>query len=161
MTRINLMHPTVLTRRHLVAEYKEITQILHPLSRAIANGTVLDNIPANYTLNGGHVRFWYDKGLWIENRITLLKDEMCRRGVNVDLDLFATRIVRIRSTLSPTLMNDWQHTKKDMMVNAERVMQRIVEKPHLYDDSSVFVNGMQQMYNIEVGQLINTNGAAV
>lgn len=161
MTRINLMHPTVLTRRHLVAEYKEITQILHPLSRAIANGTVLDNIPTNYTLNGGHVRFWYDKGLWIENRITLLKDEMLRRGVKVDLDLFTTRTARIRSTFSPTLMNDWQHTKKDMLVNAERVIQRIAEKPHLYDDVGVFVDGMKQMYDIEVTQLINASGVMV
>jgi len=35
MTRINLIDPSHLTKRHLIAEYKEITQFLHNVKNQI------------------------------------------------------------------------------------------------------------------------------
>lgn len=60
MTRINLIDPSHLTKRHLIAEYKEITQFLHNVKKSN-----LKDIPKHFTLGTGHVKFFYNKGEYV------------------------------------------------------------------------------------------------
>lgn len=64
MARINVVHPTVLTDQHLMAEYRELTMVMGSLKRSLNSKNGLPPIPAKYTLNAGHVAFFYNKGAW-------------------------------------------------------------------------------------------------
>ena len=64
MTRINIINVSELTDQHLIAEYREITMVPAALNRTInsRNGLDVNNIPKEFTLNKGHVTFFYDNG---------------------------------------------------------------------------------------------------
>ena len=64
MTRINIIPVEELMDQHLIAEYREITMVPVSLARTLSSKTGLDykKISKSYTLNKGHVYFFYDKG---------------------------------------------------------------------------------------------------
>ena len=76
MTRINVGIPVVeLTRQHLIAEHREIKRV----PNAIKNGRYsLHNQPNTFTLGKGHVKFFYTRLLYLQNRYEDLYDE-CKR----------------------------------------------------------------------------------
>lgn len=85
MTRINLVPVQELMDQHLFAEFREIKMVPKALARSIAaRGVqgVLARIPSRFTLNTGHVYFFYDKGAYLRDRYVQLKQELKRRGIN-------------------------------------------------------------------------------
>ena len=62
MTRINLVNPSELTDQHLIAEYREIFMVGGSLNRTLNSkvGYREDRVPKQYTLNTGHVYFFYN-----------------------------------------------------------------------------------------------------
>ena len=101
MTRINLVHPNILTSRHLVAEYKELTQIIYPMTRTAIKGNLESvKIPEKFCLNGGHVKFFYDKAYYLEKRYIALNEECKRRNVKINDDLFNQHFGRGHVVLS-------------------------------------------------------------
>ena len=144
MTRINLVDPRDLTSRHLVAEYKEITQFIHLIKKRIDDNKPFDDTPLQYTLNGGHCRFFYDKGVYIRNRFISLYDEIVNRGMNTDKEKYLSRLNRIESAYREDLMNDYSPSRRDYHVAIDRISSRISEKPHLYPDSSRFLNSINK-----------------
>lgn len=139
MTRINLVEPSRMATRHLVAEYKELTQVLRPLKLSLAKAgsveALLETIPSKYTLNGGHVKFWYDKGEWMLERFDALYIECCTRGVNVDHEGYQARRRRIIEEYPADLFLPWMHDEEELAINETRILERISEKPHLYPDA--------------------------
>jgi deoxyribonuclease (pyrimidine dimer) len=84
MARINLIPPEELTDQHLFAEFREIKMIPKSLVRSLkARGLsgVLKIIPDSFTLNKGHMCFFYDKGKYLHNRYISIKDELRNRNV--------------------------------------------------------------------------------
>ena len=74
MTRINLVPPEELSDQHLVAEYREIFMVGSSLQRSLRPPNwekTKESIPKKFTLNKGHVKFFYDKGKYLS------KDMMC------------------------------------------------------------------------------------
>ena len=144
MTRINSVQVEVLASRHLVAEYKEMTQFLHLIKRRVANKTGFLDIPKEYTLNTGHCKFFYNKGTYITNRFTQLYQELLRRDIKVDARGYQERLERIKTTydLNKYLCKDYSPTKRDMIINLDRMIQRITEKPTIYNEGelNVYVN---------------------
>ena len=67
MTRINIVDPTELTDQHLIAEYREIFMVAGSLHRTLMSklGYVESKVPVQYTLNRGHVYFFYNKGKYL------------------------------------------------------------------------------------------------
>ena len=62
MTRINIIDPAELHDQHLVAEYREIFMVGSSLQRSLKSANWdPKNIPVSFTLNKGHVSFFYDK----------------------------------------------------------------------------------------------------
>lgn len=132
MTRINTVPVQLLTDPHLIAEYRELPMVNASLRRTLNSkkGLVMESIPAQYTLNKGHVTFHYDKGLYLFNRFNKLVAELRNRGYNVNP---GERTINwdIFHAVSG-LWNDWQPTDRDCVVNVERIVTRIDAKPHWY-----------------------------
>ena len=84
MTRINIVPTEELMDQHLIAEYREISMIPASLKRTLASKTGLNlkKISDVYTLNKGHVYFFYNKGKYLNKRYQLLVNEMKKRGFN-------------------------------------------------------------------------------
>lgn len=80
MTRINLVPPEELCDQHLLAEHRELTRI----PNAVAKGKFsLVGQPTDYKLGEGHVRFFFDKLLFLQKRYAQLHAECLARGFNV------------------------------------------------------------------------------
>lgn len=129
MTRINLVDPEELTDQHLVAEYREIFMVGSSLQRTLHSkrGYDPERIPKEFTLNGGHVMYFYNKGKYLYKRYQLLREEMIRRGMKPDPE----RKFKV-DQFPPELFNDWTPSERDKNIVRERIMHRIAEKPDFY-----------------------------
>ena len=105
MTRINLVNPSELTDQHLIAEYREIFMVGGSLNRNLNSkvGYREDRVPKQYTLNTGHVYFFYNKGKYLHRRYKQLITEMKRRGFTPD----KTRVFPTSVFKDNGLYNDW------------------------------------------------------
>ena len=131
MTRINSnLDPKSLKRMHLIAELREITMVPAALRRSLrtkSSEAILNSIPKQFTLNAGHVKFFYNKQAFLRRRFIMLAAEMIRRGYTPDLSR-----VEAFDGFDPIWYNDWVSTEKDDTIVKERIALRISEKPHLY-----------------------------
>ena len=131
MTRINSdLDPKTLKRMHLVAELREITMVPASLRRSlrtIQSATILTRIPKKFTLNKGHVSYFYDKLRFLQKRFNKLADEMERRGYNPDRSR-----IKAFDGFDDMWYNDWTSTAEDDAIVTERINFRISQKPHLY-----------------------------
>ena len=82
MTRVNLVNPRQLADQHLVEEYRKIFMIGSALQRSLGSKAGVKDIPKNFTLNTGHIKFFFDKGEYISKRYECLIEEMKRRGMS-------------------------------------------------------------------------------
>jgi len=130
MTRINLIKPSELSDQHLIAEYREIFMIGSALQRSMQSKgwhSTKKNLPKEFTLNIGHVKFFYDKGKYLYKRYLDLIDEMKSRGMNPNPE----RQFKIKQW-PEELYKDWKPTEKDMQVIRKRIKEKINEKPSFY-----------------------------
>jgi deoxyribonuclease (pyrimidine dimer) len=131
MTRINSnVDPKKLMDQHLMAEYRELPMVLASLRRSLKTQSereVLKKIPPRFTLNTGHVTFFYNKLTFLRNRYDRLVNELHNRGYNLDqnrtLDL---------SGIPSTFFNDWTATPADDAVLEQRIKEKIAMKPSWY-----------------------------
>ena len=130
MTRINLVDPSELSDQHLVAEYREIFMVGSSLQRSLKSKNwekTLANIPKKYTLNKGHVTFFYNKGKYLYKRYELLIEEMKNRGMNPDSER------KFKTEQWPDeLFNDWEPETEDYKVIRARIKEKIEMKPDWY-----------------------------
>lgn len=119
MTRINVVPVRELCDQHLLAEWREL-----PRMRSYAEKTksAASDIPAGYTLGEGHMKFFLDKGLFLENRHAELTSELLLRGFNLN-------------NLEPFVMSDKygkKHYEPDeyaLFINRQRIEERMPSKP--------------------------------
>ena len=118
MTRINAgINPASLTRQHLLAEHREIKRIPNMVASGRAN---LTNIPEVFTLGTGHVKFFYNKLGYLLSRYRSIYSECVRRGYNV------TDYTDAWSDIPSELMNDWQPSRADAAIVAQRIRSKLV-----------------------------------
>ena len=133
MTRINSnLNPKILKRMHLVAELREITMVPASLRRSLRTidaSKIKNSIPKKFTLNAGHVKFFYDKLGFLQNRFNDLATEMERRGYKPDRSR-----IKAFDGFDTMWYNSWSSTKDDDAIVVERINFRISQKPHLYKD---------------------------
>ena len=131
MTRINSnLDPKTLKRMHLIAEYREITMVPAALRRSLRTKSkqeILASIPPKFTLNAGHVKFFYNKQGFLIKRFNALVAEMQRRGYKYDL----SRADAFLGFDNEFNLN-WHSTPEDDAIVQERIALRISQKPHLY-----------------------------
>ena len=130
MTRINLVDPSELTDQHLIAEYREIFMVGGSLKRTLVSksGYQESKVPKKYTLNKGHVYFFYNKGKYLDKRYQQLITEMKRRGFEPD----QKRIFPKQIFIDNNLYYDWQPNEEDYKIIRQRIEQKIAMKPDWY-----------------------------
>lgn len=129
MSRVNLIPVEELFDQHLMAEFREISHIGKALQRSLKRKKPFTKteIPKVYTLNEGHVKFFYDKGKFLDNRFTEIKKELLKRGYNINKDKDFNR-----EDFPREFYNDWQPTEQEIEINKERIDLRISQKPKFY-----------------------------
>ena len=119
-----------LADQHLVAEYREMFMVGSALQRTLASKNrdkSLSSIPEKFTLNTGHVKFFYNKGEYLHKRYIALQEEMKARGMNPDPD----RVFK-REQWPDELYNDWTPSEQEQAILRERLQERIDQKPDWY-----------------------------
>ena len=130
MTRINLVPPEELSDQHLVAEYREIFMVGSSLQRSLRSPNwekTKKSIPKQFTLNKGHVKFFYDKGKYLSERYDELIKEMKRRQMSPD----PLRIFK-KEQWPDELFNSWKPSDYDLKVIRKRITTKINLKPDWY-----------------------------
>jgi deoxyribonuclease (pyrimidine dimer) len=130
MTRINLVPPSELADQHLVAEYREIFMVGSSLQRSLVSknwAKTKVTLPQIFTLNTGHVKFFYDKGKYLSDRYDELREEMMNRGMNPD----PARVFK-RWQWPDELYKSYTPDHVALGVVRERIEYRISQKPKWY-----------------------------
>ena len=130
MTRINLVPPEELSDQHLVAEYREIFMVGSSLQRSLKSPNwerTKKSIPKQFTLNKGHVKFFYDKGKYLSERYNKLINEMKKRDMNPD----PSRTFK-KEQWPDDLYNNWKPKDIDLKVVRKRINTKINLKSDWY-----------------------------
>lgn len=142
MTRVNLIPVEQLADQHLFAEWREIKMIGPALQRSIrhqylrvgnigeAKTLVLQSIPEVFCLGTGHVKFFYNKGKFLQRRFELLSAELDRRWVQYDR--MATLESHTNLLGREPWNGDWEPSKAEIALSMQRIMERIATKPDWY-----------------------------
>jgi len=125
MTRINLVDPSVLTDKHLLAEYRELPRIFTAVHKLDQKGQTNITIPDSYVLGTGHTKFFYDKLHWLWKRWTSLRGECVnnrRWGLDSELYLHYRDLVHVK--IHERWYNDWTPKPEDVYLNMARLARR-------------------------------------
>jgi len=126
MTRINsAIKPHRLTDQHLIAELRELPRVFTSVQKRISDGKNFEDIPEKFTLGSGHVKFFYDKLSFLNNRYAELAYEYtCRYDKGwewvINIDRFPDFLC---NWYSPTQF------EKDILI--ERISKRIMESKQI------------------------------
>ena len=128
MTRINVIPPCYLTDQHLLAEVREIVRMPSYLNKSLNSkkGFKLSDIPTEYTMSTGHVKFFYNKFHWLKKRYEKLITECECRGfsiANTDSSIFK---------VGKPYYNGYIPTGKSFKINRERIIERIKANKDFY-----------------------------
>jgi deoxyribonuclease (pyrimidine dimer) len=122
VTRINLVPVSELSRQHLLAEYREITRLPGNLNTWLnrkSKAPDFREIPTEYKLGTGHVKFFFTKMQFLEKRFELIVAEMLKRGYNPNY-----RDSSIFKNCLPEFYNDYEPTEKALEINRQRILER-------------------------------------
>ena len=120
MTRINVgIPPTELINQHLIAEHREIKRIPNCIAKGKYN---MDGIPDKFKLGTGHVKFFYNKLLYLKNRYISLYNECIKRGFNVQ------NYISAWDNVPQELMNDYKVEDNDIKIIKQRIHERRFNK---------------------------------
>ena len=116
MTRINVgIPPAELVNQHLIAEHREIKRIPNCIAKGKYN---MDGIPDKFKLGTGHVKFFYNKLLYLKNRYISLYNECIKRGFNVQ------NYIKAWDNVPKELMNDYIVQDNDIKIIKQRINER-------------------------------------
>lgn len=120
MTRINVgIEPAELTDKHLIAEHREIKRIPNCIKKGRYN---MKGQPDKFTLNTGHVKFFYDKLGYLSKRYNALHSECLKRGFKV------TNYSSCFEGLPLCMMKDYKPTFDDRNLLLIRIKERNEKK---------------------------------
>ena len=133
MTRVNLVPVGELANQHAMAEWRELKMIPKALARSLktqSHEKILKKIPKEFTLNTGHVMFFYDKGEYLRRRYEQLTEELVTRGYNINRDAkFDPDDVMFSS---PYWNGDYTPDERALAIIRERIAEKIALKPTFY-----------------------------
>jgi len=130
MTRINVIPVNELCDEHLRAEHREIVRIPKAV---IEKHYKIDGIPSEYTVRTednpdggqGHVKFFYDKLLFLENRFKELCREMKKRKFKCNEEY-------PKGFINRRLKNGYEPNGKAIKLNKQRLRERFPKNAHYY-----------------------------
>lgn len=112
-----------LNSKHLLAEYRELPRIFGYVRRAQEQGLTPQDldIPLEYTLGKGHMRFFYPRLLWVLERQLDLITEMRTRGYRTT---YSNPHVLVEG-LHSHWMGTWRVTPQALALNRRRIADRL------------------------------------
>ena len=117
MTRINVGIPPIeLVNAHLLAEHREIKRIPNCVAKGKYN---MDGIPERFKLGTGHVKFFYNKLLYLKKRYVRIYEECIKRGFNVQ------NYIEAWNNIPNELMNDYNVKANDIKIIRERINEKL------------------------------------
>lgn len=127
MTRVNIIHPSELTNKHLVGELHEITRVFGLVRKAKARGINKYNIhtklkvPEHYTMGTGHVLFFYTRLGYVADRYEGLVKEAKLRNFKVN------QIAResLLEGIDSFWIGDYAPTPEAIEINRKRIEERL------------------------------------
>lgn len=120
MTRINSnISIKKLTDEHLLAEHREIKRLPACLRKAIQCNSI-NNIPNEFKLGTGHVKFFLNKQKFIYNRYEKIHEELINRGLNVE-----DYSNNWKEFIGTEYFNDYEPTDKEYELLKQRISERI------------------------------------
>jgi len=129
--RCNLVSPKLLTDQHLFAEFRELKMIVPALRRSLKTHTVdevLSDIPLTFTLGKGHMKFWYNKLLYLSERHRDIQIELVNRHYNFK----PFSLLHDTEDLDSQFFRLWAPTTTDFNVIQARIVDRIQMKLNWY-----------------------------
>jgi deoxyribonuclease (pyrimidine dimer) len=135
MTRLNLT--LKLSDELLINALGEEPRVLSGVLKRIESGKGFGDIPQCFTLNKGHVTFFYDKCAYVWKRYDSLRKEYVRRfkrHYSLDhLHLIIERYDKIENH-SILLCNNWNPTEQDIILVKQRIYEKSknYRRPHHY-----------------------------
>lgn len=127
MTRINVLEPSELHKKHLMGEIHEITRVYGYVRKAQARKINRYNLndkikqPGAYTMGTGHVRFFYDKLGFITERYYALNREAAIRKFNVN----PIKREDLVSGIDDWWFGDYQPTQEAIEISKARINERL------------------------------------
>ena len=117
MTRINVgIPPAELVNQHLIAEHREIKRIPNCIAKGKYN---MEGIPDKFKLGTGHVKFFYNKLLYLKNRYISLYNECIKRGFNVQ------NYINAWDNVPNELMNNYKVEENDIKIIKQRIKEKL------------------------------------
>lgn len=126
MTRINLVPVSELADQHLIAEWRELPRIFGLVKKKLDEGKPII-ISENYTMGTGHVRFFYDKLLFLQKRHQALVKEAQKRGFKITL----TKKISLKS-FPKEYCQDFSPSEQDLKISQQRILEKLHAKPDFY-----------------------------
>lgn len=126
MTRINLVDPSVLSNKHLMAEYRELPRIftaVHKLQEKFIFNPLTIGIPSEYCLGTRHMKFFYNKIGWLLHRYDQLYQELIKRDYKVDGEMYLS-VVRRAMKLKKIYFRPYTPTPEEIYLNMARLCKR-------------------------------------
>ena len=127
MTRINVVPVDELCNQHLFAEWREMPRLVMNLNKSLnrkSKAFSSSEISKEYTLNKGHIKFFYDKFEFLHKRHQKITERLLEKGYNLSIvnsDIFAT--------VPKEWYNDYEPTEEALRINRERIQMMMPPKP--------------------------------
>lgn len=112
--------------RHLVAELHELPRVFTAVNKRIQEGKEFDDIPAKFSLGKGHVKFFYDKLLFLERRFYRLKKEYWNRYGKEWRYSIEGRVPR-----DPRVYKDYVSSAEEKAILVDRISSRILSSSNM------------------------------
>ena len=126
MTRINLVPVSELADQHLIAEWRELPRVFGLVKKKLDEKKPII-ISKNYTMGTGHVRFFYDKLLFLQKRHQALVKEAQKRGFKITL----TEKISL-SSFPKEYCQDFIPSELDLKISQQRILEKLQAKPDFY-----------------------------
>ena len=126
MTRINLLPVKILLDQHLMAEYRETPMVGAAIPRSTP--TSRRKIPSSYVLGPGHVKFFYNKLYFLEQRWEELIRELKIRGFKIKPKSRQTHFDKFYIDEQV----EWEPNNVEKRISMDRIYERYKKQPEWY-----------------------------
>ncbi len=96
----------------------------------LGNAVPMNDIPRQYTMSTGHVKFFYDKLGWLYIRHQSLTRELKKRKFNISE--FNAYEAFLHEMPDDHIGNNWFPTIRELKVNVNRIIERLNQRPDWY-----------------------------
>ena len=93
---------------------------------------MIGQIPPDFRLGAGHVKFFYDKGHFLIERYALLRRELLERNYQLSDDGVFDNLGVYQQHPAFLGSRRYSFTPESRSLIVERIMERIRDKPHIY-----------------------------